>query len=99
MRAAWYSSNGRARDVLTIGDLPDPEAGPGEVLVRLSTSGVNPSDVKARQGRALGAERVVPHSDGAGTIESVGPGGAACRVGDRVWVWNGQWKRDRKSVV
>ena len=93
MRAAWYSRNGEARDVLTVGDLPDPEAGPGEVLVRLSTSGVNPSDVKARQGRPLGAERVVPHSDGAGTIESVGPGATACRVGDRVWVWNGQWKR------
>ena len=40
MRAAWYSRNGEARDVLTIGDLPDPEAGPGEVRVRLATSGV-----------------------------------------------------------
>jgi NADPH:quinone reductase len=93
MRAAWYSRNGDARDVLTIGDLPDPQAGPGEVRVRLATSGVNPSDVKARQGRPLGAERVVPHSDGAGTIDSVGPGVAARRVGERVWVWNGQWKR------
>ena len=93
MRAAWYSRNGDARDVLTIGDLPDPEAGPGEVRVRLATSGVNPSDVKARQGRPLGAERVVPHSDGAGTIDSVGSGVAARRVGERVWVWNGQWKR------
>jgi NADPH2:quinone reductase len=93
MRAAWYSRNGDARDVLTIGDLPDPEAGPGEVRVRLATSGVNPSDVKARQGRPLGAVRVVPHSDGAGTIDSVGSGVAARRVGERVWVWNGQWKR------
>ena len=93
MRAAWYSRNGDARDVLTIGDLPDPEAGPGEVRVRLATSGVNPSDVKARQSRPLGAERVVPHSDGAGTIDSVGSGVAARRVGERVWVWNGQWKR------
>ena len=93
MRAAWYSRNGDARDVLTIGELPDPLAGPGEVRVRLATSGVNPSDVKARQGRPLGAERVVPHSDGAGTIDSVGPGVAARRVGERVWVWNGQWKR------
>jgi len=93
MRAAWYSRNGDARDVLTIGDLPDPQAGPGEVRVRLATSGVNPSDVKARQGRPLVAERVVPHSDGAGTIDSVGSGVAARRVGERVWVWNGQWKR------
>lgn len=93
MRAAWYSRNGEARDVLTIGELPDPEAGPGEVRVRLSTSGVNPSDVKARQSRPLGADRVVPHSDGAGSIDSVGPGVPARRVGERVWVWNGQWKR------
>lgn len=54
---------------------------------------MNPSDVKARQGRPLGAERIVPHSDGAGTIDSVGSGVAARRVGERVWVWNGQWKR------
>ena len=93
MRAAWYSRNDDARDVLTIGDLPDLQAGPGEVRVRLATSGVNPSDIKARQGRPLGAERVVPHSDGAGTIDSVGSGVAARRVGERVWVWNGQWKR------
>ncbi len=56
MRAAWYETNGPARQVLRIGEMPDPEPGPGEVLVRLATSGVNPSDVKggrmarARQG-------------------------------------------------
>ncbi len=92
MRAAWYTRNGKAREVLTVGDLPDPQPGPGEVRVRLATSGVNPSDVKSRQSRPLGAERVVPHSDGAGTIDSVGSGVAA-RIGERVWVWNGQWKR------
>jgi NADPH2:quinone reductase len=37
--------------------------------------------------------RVIPHSDGAGTIEAVGEGIPTGRVGERVWIWNGQWKR------
>jgi NADPH2:quinone reductase len=35
----------------------------------------------------------VPQSDGAGVIEAVGPGVDPARVGQRVWVWNGQWRR------
>ena len=93
MRAAWYTRNGAARDVLVVGELPTPAPGPGEVRVRLRTSGVNPSDVKSRLGRPLGADRVVPHSDGAGTIDVVGAGVPERRVGERVWVWNGQWQR------
>ncbi len=93
MRAAWYSRNGGARDVLVVGDLPAPSPGPGEVRVRLATSGVNPSDVKSRSSRPLGSERVVPHSDGAGIVDEVGSGVPRSRVGERVWVWNGQWQR------
>ena len=93
MRAAWYSRNGGARDVLVVGDLPTPTPGPGEVRVKLATSGVNPSDVKSRSSRPLGSERVVPHSDGAGTIDDVGGGVPRSRIGERVWVWNGQWQR------
>jgi NADPH2:quinone reductase len=93
MKAAWYSRNGEARDVLVLGELPDPMPGPGEVRVRLATSGVNPSDVKSRRGRALTAEKIIPHSDGAGVIDKVGKGVSESRVGERVWVWNGQWKR------
>jgi NADPH2:quinone reductase len=64
------------------------------VLVRLAASGVNPSDWKARGGsRPMPAPRVIPHSDGAGTIAAVGAGVDAARIGERVWVWNGQWKR------
>ena len=37
--------------------------------------------------------RVIPHSDGAGVIESVGDGVDASRVGERVWIFNGQWQR------
>ena len=93
MRAAWYSRNGEARDVLVVGELPTPTPGPGEVRVKLATSGVNPSDVKSRRGRPLDSERIVPHSDGAGVIDAAGDGVPASRIGERVWIWNGQWKR------
>jgi NADPH2:quinone reductase len=93
MKAAWYENNGEARDVLMVGEMPTPEPGPGEVRVRLSTSGVNPSDVKSRMRRPLIAPRIVPHSDGAGIIDAVGAGVDAARIGERVWTWNGQWKR------
>ena len=93
MKAAWYTRNGEAKDVLTVGEMPDPVAGPGEVLVKLATSGVNPSDVKSRRGRPLASERIIPHSDGAGIVTGVGPGVPAQRIGQRVWIWNGQWQR------
>lgn len=93
MKAAWYSRNGEAQDVMQVGVLPTPSPHAGEVLVRLATSGVNPSDVKSRRARPLSDPLIVPHSDGAGVIEAVGEGVSASRVGERVWVWNGQWQR------
>ncbi len=94
MRAAWYERTGPARDVIRTGTLPDPEPGPGEVRVRLAVSGVNPSDWKARSGvRPMAGPIVVPHSDGAGVVDRVGPGVSARREGERVWVLNGQWGR------
>ena len=93
MKAAWYTKNGAARDVLVVGELPTPEPGPGEVLVKIYRSGINPSDVKSRKGRPLNAELIVPHSDGGGVIHAVGKGVSQERVGQRVWLWNGQWQR------
>ncbi|WP_237212879.1 NADPH:quinone reductase [Falsiroseomonas oryziterrae] len=94
MRAAWYERNGPAREVLVVGEMPTPTPAAGEVLVRLATSGVNPSDWKTRSGtRPMAAPRVIPHSDGAGVIDAVGPGVDHGRIGQRVWIWNGQWKR------
>ncbi len=95
MRAAYYERNGSAREVLRVGEVDTPQAGPGEVRVKLAASGVNPSDVKSRQGatRKIAWPRVIPHSDGAGVIDQVGDGVAKSRIGERVWVWNGQWKR------
>ena len=95
MRAAYYEQNGTAREVLRVGEVETPQAGPGEVRVKLAASGVNPSDVKSRQGstRKIAWPRLIPHSDGAGVIDQVGDGVAKSRLGERVWVWNGQWKR------
>lgn len=61
--------------------------------MRVSFSGVNPSDVKNRLRRPLSTPWVVPHSDGSGFIDAVGEGVPGSRVGQRVWVWNGQWQR------
>jgi NADPH2:quinone reductase len=95
MRAVFYEKNGPAREVLTLGEVETPQPGPGEVRVRLRASGVNPSDVKAREGRTrkIAFPRVIPHSDGAGDIDAVGDGVPRSRIGERVWTWNAQWKR------
>ncbi|WP_147127166.1 NADPH:quinone reductase [Shimia ponticola] len=96
MKAAFYEGFGPAQEVLRIGDVATPDPGPGEVLVRLRASGVNPSDVKLRAGARPGAvmayPRVIPHSDGAGEIAAVGEG-VDRAVGARVWVWNANWQR------
>lgn len=91
MKAAFYRQQGPADKVLEVGEfLPVPQPGPGEVRVRLATSGVNPSDVKSRSGRfaPMAFPMVVPHSDGAGVIDAVGAEVEAARVGQRVWTYN-----------
>lgn len=93
MRAAWYECNGEAKDVLIVGERPDPVPATGEVRVRVHVSGVNPSDVKSRLGRPLATPWIIPHSDGAGVIDAVGEGVSNSRIGQRVWLWNAQWKR------
>ncbi|MDD0815824.1 NADPH:quinone reductase [Curvibacter sp. HBC28] len=96
MQAAYYEQTGPASTVLKVGDLPDPQPGPGEVRVRLAWSGVNPSDVKARSGARspdMPFPKVIPHSDGMGVIDAVGSGVPSSRIGERVWLWNAAWSR------
>lgn len=96
MRAAWYEKFGPAKGVLQVDDVDTPDPGPGEVLVRLQTSGVNPSDVKKRSGSfpdLLDGGFVIPNSDGAGMISSVGDGVDKERIGERVWVYQAQFAR------
>jgi len=92
MKAAWYTRNGEARDVLQLGDVELPYPKQGEVCVKIAVSGVNPSDVRSRRFRAFPFPRIIPHNDGAGIIEAVGPGVPQSRVGERVWLWNTQWE-------
>ena len=96
MQAAYYDRLGPAREVLQVAELPLPEPAAGEVRVRVRWSGVNPSDVKSRQGLrspTMPFARVVPHSDGMGVIDAVGAGVPAQRIGQRVWTWNAAWGR------
>src|SRR5437899_9650422 len=92
MKAVWYERTGAAPDVLSFGDTPTPVAGRGEVRVRLEASGINPADVGRRGGgyRAMEFSRVIPNSDGAGIIDQVGDGVTRLKVGQRVWLFNGQ---------
>ena len=94
MKAVWYEQNGGA-DILEYGDMPDPQPGPGEVRVRVATSGVNPSDWKRRQGLTarIGFPRVIPNQDGAGVIDAVGDGVDQSRIGERVWLFESQFGR------
>ncbi len=94
MKAVWYEQNGGA-EVLQYGEMPDPQPGQGEVLVRVATSGVNPSDWKRRQGvtALIPFPRVIPNQDGAGVIEAVGDGVNQSRIGERVWLFESQFGR------
>ena len=69
MRAAFFDASG----VIQVGDVETPSPGAGEVRVRVSMSGVNPTDWKTReQERPFPFQ--VPNHDGAGVIDAVGDG-------------------------
>ena len=93
MRAAWYEKQGPAGEVLTVGEMPDPDPGAGEVRIRISASGINPGDVKKRQDAfsyGMPYPRVIPHSDGAGRVDRVGEGVSGEWVGRAVWCFGAQ---------
>ena len=93
MKAAWYEKQGAARDVLYVGEMDDPQPAEGEVRIRVAASGVNPGDVKKREdafGVGMPYPRVIPHSDGAGVVDRVGPAVSQEWVGRRVWCYGAQ---------
>ncbi len=98
MKAAFYKAYGAATHVLEVGDADVPEVGPDDVRVRVHYSGINPSDCIRRRGlrERLNDPFIVPHNDGAGIIESVGKNVSSSRIGERVWIWNGQ--RDGRTM-
>ncbi len=102
MRACWFDSFGPAGEVLVFGEQPKPQPASGEILVRMHTTGVNPSDVKKRAGafpNLLDEGLVIPHSDGAGVIEAVGEGVSSERIGERVWIYQAQFARQLGSAA
>ena len=93
MKAAWYEKQGAARDVLTVGEMDEPQPLAGEVRIRVAASGVNPGDVKKRQNAfevGMPYPRIIPHSDGAGTVDAVGEGVSQEWMGRRVWCYGSQ---------
>ncbi|AUQ97644.1 NADPH:quinone reductase [Phaeobacter inhibens] len=104
MKAITYRAFGSAETVLQLEDLPDIAPARGELRVELAYSGVNPSDVKARAGARAGVSElpypvIVPHSDGSGVIVEVGEGVDPARIGEEVWIWNGQWQRPNGTAA
>lgn len=96
MEAAWYEQQGTAQEVIKNGKMSIPQPGNNEVRVKVYASGVNPSDTKVRSGWGgipQAFDRIIPHQDGAGVIESVGEGVERERIGERVWIYEAQRQR------
>ena len=73
---------------LVLGEIPEPVAGPGQVLVRVAASGVNPLDTKIRAGNAAHAQNRLPAVLGldlAGVVEQIGPDVLGFAPGDQVY--------------
>lgn len=90
-RAIVYTEIG-SPDVLQLVEIPDPVAGPGEVVVRIEAAGVNPLDAKRRSGARPMPPITEPRRvgfDGAGVIEALGDGVTGFAIGDRVAVHDG----------
>jgi len=71
-------------EVLKLADLPIPEPGPGQVLIRVEAIGVNFIEIYFRKGVYKAALPLVPGSEAAGTVEELGPGVIGFKAGDAV---------------
>jgi len=94
MLAAYYTDGGPS-SVIEVSEIDAPTPSNGEVRIRITVSGVNPTDWKARsrpQSFAPG-EFQIPNQDGAGVIDAVGPGVEESRIGERVWIFFAAWDR------
>lgn len=86
MKAAYITETGEP-EIIRYGELPRPDPGPGEVLVRIGAVAVNPLDTYIRGGLVAMPLRFpyIIGCDFSGTIEAAGLGVRRCKVGDRVW--------------
>ena len=71
-------------EVLRLEDVPVPEPGPGEALIRVEATGINYVDVYHRTGLYPGQLPLTLGREAAGTVERIGAGVTTCRPGDRV---------------
>ena len=93
MKAAFFQEHG-GPEVLEYGELPDPEPGPGEVVVAVAAVGLNHLDLWVRRGALPGVEPRLPHVGGsevAGRVEAIGVGVEGWAPGDRVVLNPGLW--------
>ncbi|MBX2839442.1 MAG: NADPH:quinone reductase [Gammaproteobacteria bacterium] len=90
MRTVINTARGTAADTLKLIDRDPQSPAENEIRVRVSASGVNPSDVKVRSGAQgpMVADEVIPHNDGAGIVEAIGDAVTRFSIGDRVWLFN-----------
>ena len=89
MKAAFITETG-SPDVIQYGELPQPEPGEGQVLVKMTACALNPVDTYIRNGANYWPlpEKFVIGCDLAGVIEAVGNGASRFKTGDRVWCTN-----------
>jgi len=89
MKAALYRRTGPAAEVLSVEDVDVPDPGPGQVRVRITASGINPTDWKTRAGLTGQDPETfqIPHQDGVGVVDAVGDGVDASLEGQRVWLF------------
>ncbi len=86
MRAAYIEETGPP-EAIKVGDLPRPEPGPGQALVKVHATALNPIDLYVRSG-LIAMPMAFPYIIGcdlAGTVEQVGAGVKRIKIGDRVW--------------
>ena len=86
MRAAYIDACGPAESI-HVGERPDPQPGPGQVLVRVHAAALNPIDLYVRSGM-VAMPMAFPYvigCDCAGRVEALGAGASKFKVGDRVW--------------
>jgi NADPH:quinone reductase-like Zn-dependent oxidoreductase len=86
MKAAFFMKNG-GPEVMQYGDVPDPVAGPGQVLVDVHAASVNGADWKVRAGSyaPITTFPYVPGRDFSGVVSALGEGVKDFKVGDPVF--------------
>src|ERR1700738_638445 len=100
MKALIFTETGEPNSVLKLAEIPTPPLAPGEALVRVLLSPINPSDLHMVRGRygyqpELSAS---PGAEGVGIVEGVGPGVQGPTVGTRV-VFVHTWNTWREQIV